>query len=65
MNEKKPAENCNHQWKKAGYWDGEEDSCCGPIAKCMNCDGTSYFTWKKWKALPEEVRTELMFIHED
>ena len=62
MNEKMPVENCNHQWKQTGYWDGKDENrekVSGPLTKCANCDGTNRFTWEEWRSLSERVRTEL------
>jgi hypothetical protein len=63
MEEKKPLEGCDHIWKQTGYWDGENiethQLLNGPLAKCSKCGGKKSFTWEEWKALPEEIRTEL------
>ena len=61
LEEKKPAQDCSHQWERMGYWDGENikthQPINGPIAKCSKCGGVSRPTWKEWKALLKKMET--------
>jgi len=64
MEKKVPVEGCSHHWQQVGYWDGKDEEYSalnGPSARCTECDGTTYFTWNEWQALPEEIKTELEF----
>jgi len=59
---KKPVEGCSHQWKQTGYWHGKDENLkaiSGPLAICTECDGITHFTGNEWRALPEEIKTEL------
>jgi hypothetical protein len=61
-NPKKPDENCDHDWKQTGYWDGIDKNSNwvgGPMAKCTKCGGAENFDWEEWNAIPKEKKIEL------